>query len=77
MGMRMMEGEARYAAGLLAVGLALGIGAYLFGDGLYFMVVLMLLVAVLIEFLRVVILGKDRKKLRELWAELKDAFWSF
>ena len=77
MGMRMMEGEAKYVAGLLAVGLALGIGAYLFEDGLYFIVVLVLLIAVLIEFLRVAILGKDRKRLRELWAELKDAFWSF
>lgn len=75
--MAMMEGEAKYVAGLLAVGLALGIGAYLFGDGLYFIVVLVLLVAVLVEAIRVAILGKDRKKLRELWAELKDAFWSF
>jgi hypothetical protein len=73
----MMKGEAKYIAGLLAAGLAVGIGAYFFGDGLYFIVVGVLLLAVLIELLRVAILGKDRKKLRELWVELKDAFWSF
>jgi NhaP-type Na+/H+ or K+/H+ antiporter len=75
--MAMMEGETKYVAGLLAVGLALGIGAYLFGDGLYFIAVLVILVAVLVEAIRVAIFGKDRKKLRELWTELKDAFWSF
>ena len=72
-----MEGEAKYVAGLIAVGLALGVGAYLLGDGLYLIVVLVLLAAVLVEALRVAILGKGRKKLRELWTELKDAFWSF
>ncbi|RZI57224.1 MAG: hypothetical protein EOP14_05165 [Pseudomonas sp.] len=75
--MRMIEGEAKYVTGLMAVGLALGIGAYLFGEGLYLIVVLVTLSAVLIELLRVVLLGKDRKKLRELWTHLKDAFWSF
>ncbi|SDQ54044.1 hypothetical protein [Pseudoxanthomonas sp. CF125] len=75
--MPMMEGEAKYVAGLFVLGLALGIGAYLFGDGLYFIVVLVLLLAVLVELLRVVIFGKDRKKLRKFWTELKDAFWSF
>lgn len=75
--MPIIEGEAKYVAGLLAMGLALSIGAYLFGEGLYLIVVLVSLLAVLIELLRVVILGKDRKKLRELWTRLKDAFWSF
>ncbi len=75
--MAVMEGEAKYVAGLIAVGLALGVGAYLLGDGLYLIVVLVLLAAVLVEALRVAILGKGRKKLRELWTELKDAFWSF
>jgi hypothetical protein len=75
--MRMMEGETKYVAGLVALGSAFAIGAYFFGDGLYLIVVMVLLLAVLIELLRVVILGKGRKKLRELWAELKDAFWSF
>lgn len=75
--MPMMQGEAKYIAKLLAAGLAIGIGWYFFGEGLYFVVVLVLLTAVLVELLRVGILGKDRKRLRELWTELKDAFWSF
>ena len=72
----MMEGEATYVAGLLAAGLAFGVGAYVFDDSLYALALLVLLAAVLVEAVRVAILGKERRRLRQLWLDLKHALWS-
>ena len=60
--MPMIEGEEKYVAGLLAVGLALGIGAYVFAEGFYSIVVLVCLLAAIVEVLRVVIFGKNPQK---------------
>jgi hypothetical protein len=73
----MIEGEAKYIAGLMALGLAFAVGAYFFGEDLYLILIIVLLLAVLIELLRIAFLGRDRKKLHKLWTELKNAFWSF
>lgn len=75
MGKETANNETSLTLGLGMLSVVWLAAAYVFRDSLGLAIFLVLGVATLIQLVRVAVVGGKRKKLRELWSALKDAFW--